>query len=413
MKIVHLIDCSAPGGGGATMCLLRDLEAAQPSLHHVCLAFGTAAHADLASRIGLRLRGLLPVVPGWTWSAARSMRRVLRGIAAPGRADDPGLEATRAAAFGRPDALVAWTLPSLQLARRVAGTIPVHACLTTGPVDDGTIDRLLALRAPRPVSVTALTATVAADVRCVLGGWPVDPVVPWIDPADAARRRGQRAALRTRYGVGEDVLVIGLLADPIFWPDAMQAVGIAARLAATGRRVRLVVAPRAMRRSQAERWICDVGRRDLLTVDDAISEPWSVLPALDVALLIGGVQAPAERRVEPTVGTWLLGGRGPARPDPGVLPALHAAAAGVPVIADDLPALRHVVHEGETGLLVSPFRAVDVVERLIRLYDDPALRARLGGTARSVVERDHASCRVVPGVVRRWLPGAAPQLRAS
>ena len=69
-----------------------------------------------------------------------------------------------------------------------------------------------------------------------------------------------------------------------------------------------------------------------------------------------------------------------------VLPSLHeglgsvlldAFAAGLPVIASDIPGVRDIVRDGETGLLVPAADARALAAALVRLRDDEPLRTRL------------------------------------
>jgi glycosyltransferase involved in cell wall biosynthesis len=69
---------------------------------------------------------------------------------------------------------------------------------------------------------------------------------------------------------------------------------------------------------------------------------------------------------------------------------LEAAAAGLPMVATDVPGCREVCRNGETGLLV-PLRSVEpVADALQRLATDPALRATLGQAARRAAETEFA-----------------------
>lgn len=56
---------------------------------------------------------------------------------------------------------------------------------------------------------------------------------------------------------------------------------------------------------------------------------------------------------------------------------VEAMAAGVPVVATDIPGYREVVRDGVDGLLVAPGDAAALAEGLGRILDDPALAARL------------------------------------
>jgi glycosyltransferase involved in cell wall biosynthesis len=59
------------------------------------------------------------------------------------------------------------------------------------------------------------------------------------------------------------------------------------------------------------------------------------------------------------------------------LVALEAQACGVPVVASDLPGLRTVVRQNETGLLVKPGSVEELASALYRVQSDVAFRSRL------------------------------------
>ncbi|MBL8470957.1 MAG: glycosyltransferase family 4 protein [Rhodocyclaceae bacterium] len=67
------------------------------------------------------------------------------------------------------------------------------------------------------------------------------------------------------------------------------------------------------------------------------------------------------------------------------LKVLESLAAGVPVVASDLPAVREIVRHGEHGLLVRPERPGELARALRTLLDDAARRDRLGCAARQHV----------------------------
>jgi glycosyltransferase involved in cell wall biosynthesis len=67
---------------------------------------------------------------------------------------------------------------------------------------------------------------------------------------------------------------------------------------------------------------------------------------------------------------------------------LEYLAAGKPVVAARLPAVREVLTDGETGILYKPDKPRRLAEALLRLFADPALAHRLGTqAAREVRER--------------------------
>ncbi len=62
--------------------------------------------------------------------------------------------------------------------------------------------------------------------------------------------------------------------------------------------------------------------------------------------------------------------------------AMEAAAMGVPIVATDIRGCRQVVAHGVTGLLVPPGNQVALGSAIVRLADDPQLRARMSVAAR-------------------------------
>jgi glycosyltransferase involved in cell wall biosynthesis len=77
---------------------------------------------------------------------------------------------------------------------------------------------------------------------------------------------------------------------------------------------------------------------------------------------------------------------------------LEAMACGLPVVGTDVPGIRDVVRDGQTGLL-SPEDADGLAARVRTLLDDAALRARLGDAARAEAARAYS----LDAVARREL----------
>ncbi len=81
------------------------------------------------------------------------------------------------------------------------------------------------------------------------------------------------------------------------------------------------------------------------------------------------------------------------------VPLLEAMAAGIPVVATDIPGNRELIHPGETGLLVPPGNSSSLADAICELLREPALARRLGSRAREVVRR----CFPLEGTVRENL----------
>src|SRR5262249_31070892 len=68
---------------------------------------------------------------------------------------------------------------------------------------------------------------------------------------------------------------------------------------------------------------------------------------------------------------------------------LDAMACGCPVIAADVPCLREIVRDGQTGLLARSGDVVSLCRQTRVLFEDATLRSRLARTARTWVETQH------------------------
>lgn len=74
---------------------------------------------------------------------------------------------------------------------------------------------------------------------------------------------------------------------------------------------------------------------------------------------------------------------------------LEAAAAGLPLVATDVPGCREICRDEDTGLLV-PLKSVErLADALERLAKNPDLRAKFGAAARTTAEKDFSEARVV------------------
>ena len=67
---------------------------------------------------------------------------------------------------------------------------------------------------------------------------------------------------------------------------------------------------------------------------------------------------------------------------------LEAMAAGLPVIASAVPGNCALIRHGENGLLFTPGNRVELVETIVRMAGESALRARLGEAGRGIAEAD-------------------------
>lgn len=89
--------------------------------------------------------------------------------------------------------------------------------------------------------------------------------------------------------------------------------------------------------------------------------------------------------------------------------------AGLPTVGSHVGGMPECVSEGVTGYLVPPGEEGQFVERLLRLVDDGALRARLGGAARERATREFSMNVIGPRYLRfyeRLLSGEGSRVEA-
>ncbi|OSM05308.1 glycosyltransferase family 4 protein [Magnetofaba australis] len=91
---------------------------------------------------------------------------------------------------------------------------------------------------------------------------------------------------------------------------------------------------------------------------------------------------------------------------------LEAAAAGLPMVANDVPGCREVTVHEQTGLLVPKGDARALADAIARLAHDPSLRAQYGAAARARAETQFAETVVTEQVLALYvdmLGGRRPQ----
>jgi glycosyltransferase involved in cell wall biosynthesis len=102
----------------------------------------------------------------------------------------------------------------------------------------------------------------------------------------------------------------------------------------------------------------------------------------DRVIFTGFVEDPV--RVQPALDLYVASSRKEGLP----LAVLEAMAAGLAVVATDVPGHRDVVVPGETGLLVAPEDPAVLAEAVATLLSDPALRKSLGQAGRERVRQE-------------------------
>jgi glycosyltransferase involved in cell wall biosynthesis len=74
---------------------------------------------------------------------------------------------------------------------------------------------------------------------------------------------------------------------------------------------------------------------------------------------------------------------------------LEAAAAGLPLVATDIPGCRVIVRPGVNGLLVPPRDPHALAEAIATIIADPALRARMGAASRKIAVNQFDQHRII------------------
>ncbi|MFK7959320.1 MAG: glycosyltransferase family 4 protein [Phycisphaerales bacterium] len=371
LRILHVIDPGAAGGGGIALRQLAGPLRRISSVDQRTVILGGRRHARLARRCGVVPDGLVPTTIGLAISAGRPLRRL---IEAWERTDGPF------------DLFHGWTLGS---AMALAAAVPgrrILASASIGPVSEPGLIALRRAADRHPVPMLVPSRSVRREY--IAAGFPAEHVSvlpPGVDPElvdpDARNR------LRHRWNVGRGTVVVGLLGSPMAWADARVAADVVGRLAVSGRRVKLLVHPGAARRLAGRRWLQDLGIESVMDLEDGLAEPWTMLPGCDVAMMTatGSVRLDDPELRPYGLRGWLLGGDRCGPSVPGVGPALWAMAAGVPLVADAAPAFAELIEDGITGLLVPPGDHIAAADRIGRLHDDHALRATMATKGRERV----------------------------
>jgi hypothetical protein len=375
MRVLHVIDPHSPGGGACTLRLLSDFIAATEHWEHVVAIAGHADHVALARRCGVSAIGSVPRIGASLASrpAAQALRSILN---------------VYERAHGQFDLIQAWTIWSAAMARRATSRTPVLAMIQVGPCDDAECRALRECAFSGGTLIAATSSSAASD--CLGAGIPGAHVLTLsagVNVQRAAQR--SRAAIRRRWHVRDQEFLVGLCTQPSAWSDVRMALAIVAPLMAVPHPIRLVAFPGAGRRIQAMRWLRRLNWPDHIILDDDLAEPWRVMPGLDVVLALGGMRG--TRSNAATLAANGTANEFANRPAMGVLPILHAMAAGLPVITDiSSDELDVVVDEGRSGFRLYPNDISAAMERVLRLMTDSALRRRMGIAAREAV-MSHAS----------------------
>jgi glycosyltransferase involved in cell wall biosynthesis len=79
--------------------------------------------------------------------------------------------------------------------------------------------------------------------------------------------------------------------------------------------------------------------------------------------------------------------------------AIEATASGLPIIATDIRGCRQVVDHGRNGLLIPVRNPNAIADAIVRLGDDPEMRARMAEDGRRKAEAEYDERQIVETVI--------------
>lgn len=337
---------------GGTPTVVRELALrlrTRASIHVVSLADEGPVGAEIAragvSLSALEMRGVRDVL---------AVRR-LAGILRDERIDTCCSFLIHASAMA---AAAKWLCPRVRLIQSVQTTQPY-------PAWHWGLQRLVH-HAADTIVVPSPSAAAAASRRA---GVPARKIVIIPNAVDAAQFEGvgrcDAEELRRPPAVG----FIGRL-DPVKRIGDLLA---AARLLRGAVQVHIFGA--GGEEARLRRALEDPVLRDVVTMHGEVGRPQDALRLIDLLVL-------------------------PSEAEGFGLVLIEAMAAGIPVVATDVPGIRDVVRHGETGLLVPPRRPAALAEAIRTVIGDSALRRRLRQAAAAEVRARYTWDVVLPQYMR-------------
>jgi glycosyltransferase involved in cell wall biosynthesis len=191
-------------------------------------------------------------------------------------------------------------------------------------------------------------------------GQRITIVYPPVDGREFAPDPDTRAAVRAELGVADDTTMIGSVGVLNPQKGHEYLVRAAAIVARERDDVEFAIVGHSSPAHAAyERRLRDEVRELGLASRFRFIDPGTRVPALVQALDVFALTSVPRSEGMPTV----------------ILEAMHA---GKPVVATDVAAVRDLVEDGETGLVVAPERPGEIARALTKLVDDAELGHRLG-----------------------------------
>lgn len=342
MRVLHLLDESAdwPGVHGAASL------AAHSAGVHACVLIGGGALPQFAAGLGLKADRIPRA------STASPLRRLMAHRPKPGMVH-------------------AWSVKSAALAASVFPDIPAVLTLWQRPRALGWLDRRRAETAFGHCRRVMMTSSSLAGEYSAALGRPVNASVVEL-PVEAGRIDAKvRERVRSDWGVTPDTTVLAMIADPAASVDGRMVGYQAGVLSIAGRRSAAVMPSRARDVERARRFRGHHRDREWeVVVEDR--PIWQWLPGCDVCVWIEDGAARTGYRL--------------MRERPACLGIGWAAAAGVPVVAEDHAMPRELL--GPRGAAyVAPGNRLDLNRGLLRLIDDQTWRTECTTAAREAALR--------------------------
>jgi glycosyltransferase involved in cell wall biosynthesis len=244
--------------------------------------------------------------------------------------------------------------------------------------------RLLAGACDRIVCVSQSTR----DFHAQRSGLPLGryTVIPnGIDAEAFAHDEQARRRLRQQWGLSGEQVLLAYVGRLDYEKGTNVLLSAASHLAARGSPIHLVIAGEGPQRQQVENFIAHGEGGQLCRYLGHVQDVRAVLSAADALVM-------------------------PSRWEGFGLAAAEAMACGLAVIASDVPGLRELVTDGQTGLLVEPDDAVALAEAIEHLSADAAARETMGQTGRRRVVQDYPLTAMIEAHERLYLEVAADLL---
>ncbi len=329
--------------------MLADLIHQDAIGKHDVLTIGTAADDAVARSCGLKTIGSVSI---GTRNANRAIARVMQHYQQ---------------VFGAYDMVHAWTQRAGAMACAAAPRHPRRVSVSRSPVPGRYATTL------RITGTTIIAPLEAIRIEWIAAGF-APKLVKVVPPAvnDAALVHEPQlgnGTVKSESNRSGPPFIIGMMHSPVDELDATIALTIAARLSLAGVRAHVVVHPRAHRRAEAKMMSHRLGfDYEPLIVEENIERPWLIAAALDAAVRVGGSRTGGE-----------------------FAPLLWAMAAGVPVVAEDDPAARELLGQGEHGRLVPRGDINAICAQLMQLHENRQAARRTGASGSELMRERFAA----------------------